>query len=496
MVGLTKTLFCLGIVLALGGIGCQVFGPPQTDQQPLKAPELVITSRVYSGSILSGPTSIQLKQRAFDSVWMISTKISATESFPTQGFERLARQARLVFATRQGTPVVPSARLSSELMIREISPADVEPESQPGEPTRQLVMSELTSGVVPGTTLEIDIHVPSGTRQPHHPVRSGVKILIARSDDSDRYSFGVASQNLIPRFSVIPTPPNDQDWVSPPTPPSPERVDLEQETLLTDRILQRMSDRWLLVIPMTFEDSTTNAIVVDLTVQAQPEEPDREAIVKTLQSSLLETVVSDDIRSFSSSDEDELRIRSGLEGLSRVIDTPRGALVYLAGLCGAELTETVAITADPSMVQTITQAVLNKSPGLSKVDRTNVAWLLDRTTVETLNALKNDASRPMSSGIDGVLAEYAGEVGRQIDALQSLVSQSTGPEDLKNRLIAENLIYLEDSSPSARVRAYDWLNRQGLAPEGYDPLALPRERRRALERAAERRQTLSSDKQP
>jgi len=54
---------------------------------------------------------------------------------------------------------------------------------------------------------------------------------------------------------------------------------------------------------------------------------------------------------------------------------------------------------------------------------------------------------------------------------------------LDARVIAENLIYLEDASPASRVRAYDWLQSRGRAPAGFDPLGTPRERRDALEKA-------------
>lgn len=52
--------------------------------------------------------------------------------------------------------------------------------------------------------------------------------------------------------------------------------------------------------------------------------------------------------------------------------------------------------------------------------------------------------------------------------------------DLRQRLLLENSIYLEDISPAARARAFDWLAVQGQAPQGYDPLASLAERRRVL----------------
>jgi hypothetical protein len=44
-------------------------------------------------------------------------------------------------------------------------------------------------------------------------------------------------------------------------------------------------------------------------------------------------------------------------------------------------------------------------------------------------------------------------------------------------------VYLEDASPAARVRAYDWLNGKNLAPAGYDPLGSNKDRRAALDKA-------------
>jgi hypothetical protein len=56
--------------------------------------------------------------------------------------------------------------------------------------------------------------------------------------------------------------------------------------------------------------------------------------------------------------------------------------------------------------------------------------------------------------------------------------------EFENRIMAENIIFLEDNSPASRVRAYDWLKARGKAPAGFDPLGPARERRIALDKAA------------
>ena len=82
-----------------------------------------------------------------------------------------------------------------------------------------------------------------------------------------------------------------------------------------------------------------------------------------------------------------------------------------------------------------------------------------------------------------ILAVQTGQAGRTAGSLDEVLGNATSQQDMQNRLAAENYIFLEDSSPSARVRAFDWLVAQHLAPAGYDPLAPARQRRKALDQA-------------
>ena len=77
---------------------------------------------------------------------------------------------------------------------------------------------------------------------------------------------------------------------------------------------------------------------------------------------------------------------------------------------------------------------------------------------------------------------HAGEAGRHAASIEQLTRGVGGRADFDGRVLGENLIFLEDSSPSSRVRAYDWLQSHGHAPAGYDPLGPPKARRAALER--------------
>ena len=73
--------------------------------------------------------------------------------------------------------------------------------------------------------------------------------------------------------------------------------------------------------------------------------------------------------------------------------------------------------------------------------------------------------------LQAVLTDFAGEAGRHTGAMEDISRKLSGRADLESRMIAENRIYLEDSSPASRVRAFDWLQMRGQAPANFDPLA-------------------------
>lgn len=94
-------------------------------------------------------------------------------------------------------------------------------------------------------------------------------------------------------------------------------------------------------------------------------------------------------------------------------------------------------------------------------------------------------SAMQSEAATGLLLRHAGEAARVEGLLTELLESCSSAAELQARLLEENLYALEDSSPAARVRAYDWLALRGAEPPGYDPLA-GREARRAAWLAAER----------
>jgi hypothetical protein len=458
--------------------GCQA---KPKEQPPLVAPDATATMSHYVGSALSGPQARAVPDAAMNQAWAVEARVIAVEERPSEGFDRLASQARLIIATRAGTPVAPSARFSPGLLARSVD-VDFDLETLLPDANRVAEIRKFAGGVVTGSTFELRVEAATIPPAIAEPFRAALTVSIARTKDGKSYELAISSEDLTPT-PIGPPPVVVEDSYLEPT-PQEMRIDRTTETLLVDRTVadQQERDRFLVTIPMRFAGSTVNGVLVDLTINTAPQDAERSEAVEAIKQG---TIASADAASkqtpVTSGSSEELAMTSALSALKQTGDSPRGALAYLSGASGAKLTEAVVLVADEALIQVIARTAAEKASELQKSDRANVAWLLERTTIAAIGAQAANAENPLSAGVYAALSTYAGEPGRQIDSLRALIAQSNGTADLGNRLIAENLIYLEDASPASRVRAYDWLKSRGLAPADYDPLAPARQRRAALE---------------
>jgi len=174
--------------------------------------------------------------------------------------------------------------------------------------------------------------------------------------------------------------------------------------------------------------------------------------------------------------------RRGIEDALRLLASPthrQRALVYLAQETAAPLFADVTLSATDTVVDRLANAVTNEWSG-STFETATLGWRLERTAYQLrIKLLSADQTSP---DLEAILIRHAGEVGRHPSVLQEMVSEATSIEDLRQRLLLENFIYLEDISPAARTRAFEWLAARDQAPQGYDPLASLKERRNVLNR--------------
>jgi hypothetical protein len=172
-----------------------------------------------------------------------------------------------------------------------------------------------------------------------------------------------------------------------------------------------------------------------------------------------------------------------MTGLTRP-ELRRPSLVFLASEGDARLCGDTALAADDQTLSELTTRILRRRAAKALGNsRESFGWTLDLVTYYMLYDLQ--ANGKLSKELSAVLVAYTGEAGRHPSSLEEIGLGVTSRADLEQRLEAENLIFLEDSSPSARIRAFEWLRARKAAPPGYDPLAPVKERRAALEKAVE-----------
>jgi hypothetical protein len=258
---------------------------------------------------------------------------------------------------------------------------------------------------------------------------------------------------------------------------------LQQETILLDPRTVIDSLTLAVVLPFRFRDGKNESVVAVIRVRrgsstdAQHEEACRLALADLQRSSVAAIARGAATRPATP---DASVVESVLAALGDA-KSRRPALVYLAGWSGARICEDVALSADEQALAKLAagvSAALSNGPR----DKPAVAWAMDRASLDLLAKLQVDNQLPPE--LAAVLSDRAGEAGRHPSAMEEILRDVAGPDDLAQRILATNTLYLEDSSPASRARAFQWLRAAGRAPAGYDPMGAPRERRAALEKAA------------
>lgn len=241
-------------------------------------------------------------------------------------------------------------------------------------------------------------------------------------------------------------------------------------------------DPWRLFAPAPTAEHPDGGLLLELRVDPTPELADFEqARARAIENLAL---ARDRARARSAaltpSESFHFESRGALAALERR-ELQRPALVFLAQQTGAELTGEVALSVDAETLDEYLAAVRGRlDDGVPTDEAVALGWFLDSTVYLWMAATAEDAERGLSPELRALLLVHCGELGRYPDLVKEVVEESAGLAELRERLVRENLIFLESGHPTARLRACDWLAARGIAPAGFDPLAPLPERRAAL----------------
>jgi hypothetical protein len=482
------TIFCvLGLLAVVGG--CATHKPP-----PFGVPGAVVTAGHYAGGPLTGPLDKAIAPGRPEDALTVHVAVVALERLPSLpgNSTTAAAQARLIAVTRSGVPVQAEARLSGATRLAEglgkdtFAPAAAKMQSAD--------LGEVRSALPAGVTCSIEVGAPPEAVKAYagQPLRRYVGVYLYRPKGgaaNDAIQLALVTEDLLTPPAPLDTTqgktnnPKDKNSTTEPAAarPSPTVV---HELLLLDRPPFKSHDQFALLVPYHFEGSAAHALVIFITLDpGSGDSAHQEAFaqcLKDLTTSLAGARAATQPFRAEVDSPEWPSLSAGLDAMERP-GAPRQAMLYLAGETDVDVLGDVALIADDPTRQELAKKVVAKIGAPARVrTREGLAWVLENATFELLS--EQSAAGKLAPELSATLAMHAGEAGRHPGALDEGLKTCANRQEFALRLIAENYIYLEDSSPASRVRAYDWLLARDRAPAGYDPLGPPRERRAALEK--------------
>ena len=432
--------------------GCAgVFGHNKTTQ--LQPPAVIVSQTVFSGSPLSGPTASEVKTDSVPQV-IASVQLLALRDFDSTSGKPIGASARLISANRGGATLQPTTSIiAGARVLTDAGAAERFSKLGDEQQVRSVPLPRLERrAILAGATTLNRVVLPE-----HRLLELSIYRPIDGASASVALTVVEAANDSKPML---------------------------RETAILDAIDLANQTQLLLVLPRTFEDSAAKAIAVYLELQVSGSNADYAPLLATAQEDLKQS--SEIARSQPTTATMGSAASSGDQSSLEAIKYParrRAALVYLSGETGAGWCEDFSLVADDANLEKLAAKINENLTPHTGQQRDLLGWVLDRSTLLLLSELASDTKNKIAPELSAVLTRHAGEAGRHDSSMEQIVKNLQSKADLENRIIAENFIYLEDNSPAARVRAYDFLKAKGKAPKGFDPLGPARERRAALEKA-------------
>jgi hypothetical protein len=469
------TLF-LAVLLAASTtlVACQSAhdnAPPPPMPVPLT--EAAVTH--FPGTPLSGPQPIKIDPAAFNSPLDTHVTWIALETANPKSLDLVASQAKLVTGTRGGAAVFASASLTRDARIAWLkSDHDLASTLDALQTGQRAPLATLRAALPVGATAAFTLADTEGSGDDTfgNLRKRGLEIDLYRAappaNGKETLQLGFAIQDF-GRLTPGPgsaTQPTDQLTIV-----------FQRELAVIDHAFPALPAGAVLVTPFHFSTGGSKWTAALISISPPPAgDPTFAGVLSQCKNDLQPATPA----SAAPSD-----AAAGFDRSLGLLSSPtrrRAALVYLADQTGATICQDVALVADDTVLAHLADEVKTEAgPALQAGDVTTAGWAMDRSAITVLQPLLTSATLP--DELFAVLTEHLGEPGRHAASLDDVMHGAASRQDLDQRLVAENFIYLEDSSPASRVRAFNWLQARHIAPAGFDPLAPAKQRRKALDQA-------------
>jgi hypothetical protein len=460
----------------------------------------------FSGSPLSGPIpGISHPENAGEAL-SVEIYIAALEEFPDGRLKPLESFARLVASSRGGKSIRPTANLArtSRLLFLD-DDDDFIAHLEGGAFGRTAPVARLYGVLPTRITAAFSLRSTEVERYPlfDEPFSINIELQIHRTFlDSPREGIELAlvMEDLVSplekeiTFSLLDKEEEEDEKVE----EVPEELPavLQREFVMLDAYTKSLEGQLALFFPSPFsEPARTLAAVIRVgpAPKGSPSDETRHAEAFARCRADLEHAAEEADGVFVRAPSNPTfwpGIDEVLESLSKP-GMQRTVLLFLASSTKARLVEDIALSASDVQLESMAKSLIEelRQHPVDEID--GFAWMLEKTAFQLL--LEFMAEEGMTPAIEGVLARRAGEAGRDESVLEEIIEKSPSLEEFEEQLGEINFLYLEDQSPAARTRAFDWLVLKDRAPQGYDPLAPLMERRKALAESLEESEAGNED---
>jgi hypothetical protein len=434
---------------------------------PFEPPPLRPEWSHHAGPLLTGPLLLDVPPDLgadLSRALALQVRLLTFEDLPPAGRPRLASRARLVLGDAPGRTVHGVAYLASGAMVAEGQAArDVLAKVDDGEFLPASATAAPPAALLPGTTAVLSLPFPPGDAGYVDEAR-----LFITSGDVLTVALGVRG-----------TPPESEEM---------ESLQIsDRELVVLQPPLPADGTPLVLSLPLPRPDHPRAALV--LAVSAQPGSAADSSFVQAVADAVRAVHEASRDRRVAATEltADEVFLRQVVSafGVLRDEASQRSALSFLAGASDARLCGDLVLIADADTLAELSARIEEGGRDLESLvaQGGGLGWLLERSTLLLL--ADRAAEEPLPPELHGILLVEVGEPGRFAASLQDVVLSCGSLTALRERLVLENRIFLEDNTASSRARAFDWLRARGQAPAGYDPFAPLAARRAALAAAEE-----------
>lgn len=470
-----------------------------------------LTVERFVGSGLTGPLPGRPAEFEADDLISLQLRLVYLERTPDFGLDSLALQSSFIADPSRGEPLKPASVLASDARIgRGEHVSRVQQMIADGAAGRTKVLLERSLALPTGATVVIKASRSEVRSREEFPWRPDPEVLlledalalhISRSEEQAALWLLAELRGPVPRLdyeldrdeALEPQPTRTINERTSGRPKWTKLQEYQELSILGDGLvvdgapmvivggapLEQNSDRGLLL----FVSATSDPGSLDAgDVEQLGAELEHEA-------ELALRIVSEEETKLS-------RSRTLVRALEQLRPDSRGrrTLAVLARVVEAELCTDFALIASDELFAVLALQLQGESEELlESTSPEDLAWRLERDVYALLATLDQDDGIPAE--VEGVLLRQAGEVGRYPSSIEEAILVSPDLASFQRYIVEENRMFLEDPDPTSRVRAFDWLNIRGLAPEDYNPLGGVKERRAALARDHDLRAGLLEEEQ-